>query len=177
MSRVLGYLKRTSNFVLTYTSSPRILEGYSDASWIDQTSDSKSTSGWIYTLAGGTISWASKKQTCIAHSTMEAEFIALAAAGKEAEWIRDLLTDIRLWDVPMPCIPMYCDSEATLSKVYNAVYNGKSRHVGLRHNYVRQLLESGTIKVVFVKSSRNLADPFTKPLTRDLVVIPREAWV
>ena len=154
---------------LTYTSSPGILEGYSDASWIDQTSDSKSTSGWIYTLAGGAISWASKKQTCIAHSTMEAEFIALAAAGKEAEWIRDLLLDIRLWDVPMPSIPMYCDSEATLSKVYNAVYNGKSRHIGLRHNYVRQLLESGTIKVVFVRSSKNLADPLTKPLTRDLV--------
>ncbi|KAJ9547348.1 hypothetical protein OSB04_019891 [Centaurea solstitialis] len=87
----------------------------------------------------------------------------------KAEWIRDLLSDIRLWDVPMPSIPMYCDSEATLSKVYNAVYNGKSRHIGLRHNYVRQLFENGTIKVVFVKSSKNLADPLTKPLTRDLV--------
>nr|KAJ0185704.1 hypothetical protein LSAT_V11C900469250 [Lactuca sativa] len=131
MGRVLGYLKRTSTFELTYSSSNGILEGYSDASWIDHTSDSKSTSGWICTLAGGAISWVSKKQTCIAHSTMEAELIALAAAGKEAEWIRDLLMDIRLWDIPMPSIPMYCDSEATLSKVYNAVYNGKSRHVGL----------------------------------------------
>nr|KAJ0189684.1 hypothetical protein LSAT_V11C800438810 [Lactuca sativa] len=146
VGRVLGYLKRTSTFELTYSSSNGILEGYFDASWIDHTSDSKSTSGWIYTLAGGAISWASKKQTCIAHSTMEAELIALAAAGKEAEWIRDLLMDIRLWDIPMPSIPMYCDSEATLSKVYNAVYNGKSRHVGLRHNFVRQLIESGTIK-------------------------------
>ncbi|KAJ9566879.1 hypothetical protein OSB04_002845 [Centaurea solstitialis] len=141
VSRVLGYLKRTSKLEMTYTSSSGILEGYSDASWIDQTT----------------------------HSTMEAEFIALAAAGKEAEWIRDLLSDIRLWDVPMPSIPMYCDSEATLSKVYNAVYNGKSRHIGLRHYYVRQLFENGTIKVVFVKSSKNFADPLTKPLTRDLV--------
>ncbi|KAJ9567241.1 hypothetical protein OSB04_003207 [Centaurea solstitialis] len=163
VSRVLGYLKRTSKLEMTYMSSSGILEGYSDASWIDQTSDSKSTSGWIFTLAEGAISWASKRQTCIAHSTMEVEFIALAAAGKEAEWIRDLLSDNRLWDVPMPSIPMYCDSEATLSKVYNAVYNGKSRHI------VGQLFENGTIKVVFVKSSKNLADPLTKPLTRDLV--------
>nr|KAJ0214235.1 hypothetical protein LSAT_V11C400171660 [Lactuca sativa] len=169
VGRVQGYLKRTSTFELTYSSSNGILEGYSDASWIDHTSDSKSISGWIYTLAGGAISWASKKQTCIAHSTMEAELIALAAADKEAEWIRDLLMDIRLWDILMPSIPMYCDSEATLSKVYNAVYNGKSRHVGLRHNFVRQLIESGTIKVVYVKTSRNLAYPFTKPLMRDLV--------
>ncbi|GKD90804.1 hypothetical protein Tco_1366311, partial [Tanacetum coccineum] len=57
----------------------------------------------------------SKKQTCISHSTMEAEFIALAAAGKEAEWMRDLLLDIQLWPRPMPSIPMYCDSQATLS--------------------------------------------------------------
>jgi hypothetical protein len=170
VGRVLGYLKRTTTLELTYMSSPRILEGYSDASWIDHTSDSKSTSGWIYTLAGGAISWMSKKQTCIAHSTMEAEFIALAAASKEAEWIRDLLLDIQLWDISILSIPIYCDSEATLSKVYNAVYNGKSRHIGLRHNFVRQQIENGTIKVVYVKTSRNLADPLTKPLTRELVV-------
>ncbi|GJY38379.1 retrovirus-related pol polyprotein from transposon TNT 1-94, partial [Tanacetum coccineum] len=148
VSRVLGYLKRTSALQLTYTSYPGVLEGYSDASWINHSGDSKSTSGWIYTLAGGAVSWASKKQTCISHSTMEAEFIALAATGKEAEWIRDF--------------------KAALSIAYNSVYNGKSRHLHLRHNYVRQLVENGTISVVYVKSCRNLADPLIKPLTRDL---------
>ncbi|KAJ9541434.1 hypothetical protein OSB04_027940 [Centaurea solstitialis] len=169
IGRVLGYLKRTSDLDLTYKTHTGILEGYSDASWIDNSDDSKSTSGWIYTLAGGAICWASKKQTYIAHSTMEAEFIALAAAGKETEWIRDLLTDLHFWPHPTPSIPMYCDSEATLLKVYNSIYNGKSRHMGLRHNYVRQLTENGTISIVYVKSCRNLADPLTKPLTRDLI--------
>nr|GEW36853.1 retrotransposon ribonuclease H [Tanacetum cinerariifolium] len=148
-----------------------VLEGYSDASWVNHTSDSKSTSGWIYTLAGGAVSWASKKQTCISHSTMETEFIALAAAGKEVRWMRDLLPDIQLWPGLMPSIPMYCDSQATLSKAYNSVYNGKLRHIRLRHNYVRQVIENGTISVVYVKSCRNLADPLTKPLTRDLVSV------
>ncbi|KAJ9552974.1 hypothetical protein OSB04_017019 [Centaurea solstitialis] len=69
---------------------------------------------------------ASKKQTCIAHSTMEAEFIALAVAGKEAEWIIDLLTNLHFWPRPTPSIMMYCDSEATLSNVYNSIYNEKS---------------------------------------------------
>ena len=73
--------------------------------------------------------------------------------------------DFRLLDIPMPSIPMYFNSETTLSKVYNE----KLRHVGLRHNFVRQVIERGTIKVVYFKTSRNLADPFTKPLTRDLV--------
>lgn len=71
IGRILGYLKRTIKFGLHYFDYPAVLEGFSDASWITNLSDNKSTSGWIFTLGGGAISWASKKQTCISHSTME----------------------------------------------------------------------------------------------------------
>ena len=64
---------------------------------------------------------------------------------------------------------MYCDSEATLSKAYSKMYNGKSRHIGLRHDYIRQLIESGIISIVYVRSNNNLANPFTKALSRDTV--------
>ena len=74
-----------------------MLESYTDASWITSTHDKMSTSGWIFILGGGVVSWASKKQTCITHSTMESEFIALATMGKEVEWLRNLLLDIELW--------------------------------------------------------------------------------
>nr|GEY77202.1 zinc finger, CCHC-type [Tanacetum cinerariifolium] len=83
--RIFGYLKRTRQLALYYDRFPAVLEGYSDASWITGSSDCKSTTGWIFTLGGGAVCWRSKKQTCITHSTMEAEFLALAAAGKEAE--------------------------------------------------------------------------------------------
>ena len=79
IARVLGYLKKTMNLGLLYNKFPVVLEGYTYASWITSTRDNKSTSGWAFTLAGGAVSWASKKQTCITHSTMESEFIALAA--------------------------------------------------------------------------------------------------
>ena len=82
---------------LFYSEFQVVLEGYSNASWITSVSDNKSTSGWIFTLGGGAISWASKKQTCISHSTVELEFIALVAASKEAEWLRNMLLDIELW--------------------------------------------------------------------------------
>ncbi|GJW22587.1 hypothetical protein Tco_0033209 [Tanacetum coccineum] len=71
-----------------------VLEGYSDTSWINHIEDSSSTSGWVFLLEGGAISWASKKQTCITGSTMESEFVALATAGKEAEWLRNLIHEI-----------------------------------------------------------------------------------
>ncbi|GJW43937.1 zinc finger, CCHC-type containing protein [Tanacetum coccineum] len=84
IQQVLKYLKKTMDYRLTYTGYPLVLEGYIDASWISNTEDNSSTSGWVFLLGGGAISWASKKQICITGSTMESEFVALAAAGKEA---------------------------------------------------------------------------------------------
>ncbi|GJS07419.1 zinc finger, CCHC-type containing protein [Tanacetum coccineum] len=89
---------------------PSVLEGYSDASWINHVEDSSSTSGWVFLLGGGAISWASKKQTCITSSTMESEFVALAAAGKEAEWLRNLIHEIPIWPKPIAPISIRCDS-------------------------------------------------------------------
>ncbi|GKA17886.1 zinc finger, CCHC-type containing protein [Tanacetum coccineum] len=85
IKRVFKYLKGTMNYGLSYVGYSLVLEAYSDASWINHVEDSSSTSGWVFLLGGGTISWAFKKQTCITGSTMASEFVALAAAGKEAE--------------------------------------------------------------------------------------------
>ncbi|XP_070003048.1 uncharacterized protein [Nicotiana sylvestris] len=87
MKRVLGYLKHTQNYALHYNKYPSVIEGYSDANWITESSKVKSTSGYVFIIGGGVVSWKSSKQTCIARSTMEAEFIALDKAGEEAEWL------------------------------------------------------------------------------------------
>ena len=100
---------------------------------------------------------------------MESRFIALAAAGKKAEWLRNILLDIELWPQPVPVISVYYDSEAILGRAYNKMYNSKSRHIGLKHDYIRQLIESGTISIVYVRSNNNLADPLTKAMSWDMV--------
>ena len=100
---------------------------------------------------------------------MELEFIALATASKEAEGLRNMLLDIELWPQPIPAILVYCDNEATLSRAYNKMYNGKSKHIGLRHNYIRQLIESGIISIVHVRSNSNLTEPLTKAVSQDMV--------
>ncbi|GJU73316.1 zinc finger, CCHC-type containing protein [Tanacetum coccineum] len=101
LGRVFQYLKGTMDYGLTYSGYPSVIEGYSDASWINNMEDHSSTSGWVFLLGGGAISWASKKQTCITSSTMESEFVALAAAGNEAEWLRNLIYEIPLWPKPI----------------------------------------------------------------------------
>jgi hypothetical protein len=131
--------------------------------------DSLSTTGFIFTLSSGAICWKSKKQTIIANSTMEAELIALASASEEANWLRDLLYEIPLWEKPIPPILIHCDSTTAIGRVRNRYYNGKSRPIRRKHNIVRSYLSSGIVNVDYIKSCDNLADPFTKALARERV--------
>ncbi|KAD3337350.1 hypothetical protein E3N88_32870 [Mikania micrantha] len=169
VNRLFKYLKGTINYGLCYSGTPPVIEGFSNASWITNLEDHSSTSGWVFLLGGGAICLASKKQTCITSSTMEFEFVALASAGKEAEWLRNLLFEISLWPKPISPISIRCDSAATLAKAYSQVYNGNSRHLGVRHNMIRELIMNGIISVEFVRSQYNMADHQTKGLRRDLV--------
>ncbi|GJS06033.1 zinc finger, CCHC-type containing protein [Tanacetum coccineum] len=129
IQRVLKYLKKTMYYILTYTSYPSVLESYTDASLISNTEDNSSISGWVFLLGGGAISWASEKQTCITGSTMESEFVALAAAGKEAEWLKNLLFEILLWSKPIAPISIHYDSASTLAKAYSHVTTRVLRRV------------------------------------------------
>ncbi|KAJ9684091.1 hypothetical protein PVL29_016537 [Vitis rotundifolia] len=167
--RVLKYLRGTINYGLCFSGFPSVLEGFSDANWISDSDEMKSTSGYVFILGGSAVSWRSAKQTCITRSTMEAEFIALEKASSEAEWLRNLLADIPLWTRPAPSVSMRCDSQAAIAKAKSKIFNGKNRHIRLRHNIVRQLLETGVISLEFVRSELNLADPLTKPLNKKLV--------
>ncbi|GJU76839.1 zinc finger, CCHC-type containing protein [Tanacetum coccineum] len=139
----IAYDVGTMNYGLSYVGYPSVLEAYSDASLIIHVEDSSSTSGWVFMLRGGSISWASKKQTCITGSTMESEFVALDVAGKQAEWLRNLIHEISIWLKPIVPISICCDSVLTMAKAYSQVYNRKSRHLGARHNMIRKLIMKG----------------------------------
>ncbi|GJX22610.1 zinc finger, CCHC-type containing protein [Tanacetum coccineum] len=162
-SRVIGYLM----YAMTYRR-PDIAFDVDKLS--SNTEDNSSTSGWVFLLGGGAISWASKKQTCITSSTMESEFVALAAASKEVEWLKNLLLEIPLWFKPIAPISIRCNSVATLAKAYSQMYNGKSRHLGVRHIMIHELITNRVISIEFVRSQQNLADHLTKGLARDLVI-------
>ncbi|GJW63124.1 zinc finger, CCHC-type containing protein [Tanacetum coccineum] len=101
-----------------------------------------------YTSNPGTQHWqaiqrASKKQTCITGSIIESEFVALAAAGKEAKWLKNLLLEIPLWVKPIAPISILYDSVFTLAKAYSQMYNEKSKHLDVRHSMIRELITNG----------------------------------
>ncbi|KAL0546603.1 hypothetical protein IC582_016515 [Cucumis melo] len=167
LRHLLRYLKGTIDYCLHFNKFPDVLEGYCDANWVTDNDEVNSTSGYVFLLGGGEISWKSTKQTCIARSTMESEFIALELAGQEAELIKNLLGDVPLWRTSVP-VSIQCDSQAAICTAKNSIYN--SRHIRLRHAVVKQLLKEGTISLEFVRSEKNLADPLTKGLTRKMVL-------
>lgn len=80
-----------------------------------------------------------------------------------------MIYEIPLWPKPISTISIRCDSAATLAKAYSQVYNGKSRHLGVRHSMIHELITNGVISVEFVRTQLNLADHLTKRLVRDLV--------
>ena len=121
----MKYLKSTINWGLHYLKSPCVIEGFCDANWVSDNDKIHFTSGYVFTIVGGAISWKSSKQTCIAKYTMEYEFIVLELAGQEAEWLRSLLADIPLWGEPTPSVSMHCDSHVAIGVANNQVYNVK----------------------------------------------------
>ncbi|XP_043717735.1 secreted RxLR effector protein 161-like [Telopea speciosissima] len=123
LTRLMRYLKGTLRYASHYTGHPPILEGYSDTSWCSDLGDSKSTSGYVFTLDGAAVGWKSKRQTCIALSSIESELIALASAEDEAEWIKDLIMDIPLRSLKLNSLSIFCDNQATKTIVNNSFFN------------------------------------------------------
>jgi len=93
---------------------------------------------------------------------MEFEFVALEMAGSEAEWLKNFLANIPLGMKPTTFVSMHCDCQSAIAIAKNKTYNGKKRHIQLRHNLVKKLLNSGMVSIDYVKSGWNLANPLTK---------------
>jgi hypothetical protein len=154
LERVMRYLKGTSNYEIHYSGNPKVLEGYSDSNWISDADEIKATSGYVFTLGGGAVSWKSCKQTIVTRSTMEAELTTLDTATVEAEWLRELLMDLPMVEKPIPAILMNCDNETVIIKVNSSKDNMKSsRHVKRRLKSVRKLRSSGVIALDYIPTT------------------------
>ncbi|TKC13487.1 hypothetical protein FA727_23545 [Robertmurraya kyonggiensis] len=170
LERVMRYLVGTMDYGIHYTGDPKVLEGYCDSNWISDADELKATSGYVFTLGGGAVSWKSCKQTILTRSTMEAELTALDTATVEAEWLRELLTDLPIVEKPIPAILMNCDNQTVIIKVNSSKDNMKSsRHVKRRLKSVRKLRNSGVIALDYIQTAKNLADQFTKGLSRNVI--------
>jgi hypothetical protein len=170
---VLRYLQGTVNYGLRYTSNDSVgLHGYTDSDWAGSAVDRKSTSGCCFSLGSAMISWMSRKQTSVALSTAEAEYIAANMASREAVWLRKLLSG--LFDQMLDPTVIYCDNQSCLRLSENPVFHDKSKHIEIKYFYIRDLVRDGAVKLQYVSTDEQVADILTKPLSRMKFVYFRE---
>ncbi|KAA0059674.1 retrovirus-related pol polyprotein from transposon tnt 1-94 [Cucumis melo var. makuwa] len=165
VKNILKYLRRTKNYMLVYGSKDLILTGYTDSDFQTDKDSRKSTSGSVFTLNGGAVVWRNIKQSCIADSTMEAEFIVACEAAKEAVWLKKFLTDLEV--VPNMHLPitLYCDNSGAVANSREPRSHKRGKHIERKYHLIREIIHRGDVIVTKISSEQNIADPFTKALT------------
>jgi hypothetical protein len=144
---ILSYLVGTVDTCLVYDgASGDGLYGYSDSSLGDQADDRHSTSGYVFLLAHGAISWSSHKQKTVAQNTTEAEYMAMIDAANQAAWYESFLTELG-YEVNDP-IPLHGDNKGTIDLAFNPVTGRRSKHIAIRHHVIREYIEKGTISLI-----------------------------
>ncbi|KAL4369556.1 hypothetical protein GQ457_05G026850 [Hibiscus cannabinus] len=163
--RVMRYLRRTKDYMLTYRKSDHLeVVGYSDSDFAGCQDSRKSTSGYIYLLAGGAISWKSAKQTLVASSTMAAEFVACYEASNHGIWLRNFVTGLRiLKNVERP-LKLFCDNKSAVLYSNNNRSSSKSKHIDIKFLAVKERVQSGQISIEHIGTNSMIADPLTKGL-------------
>ncbi|OIT33734.1 retrovirus-related pol polyprotein from transposon tnt 1-94, partial [Nicotiana attenuata] len=128
----------------------------------------KCTSGYVLTLGGGAISWRSIRQSCVADSTMEAEYVAASEAAKEAVWLRNFLKELNVVPSVQAPIVLYCDNSGVVANSKEPRSHKRSKHIEHKYHLIRDITQRGDAKVLKIASEDNLADPFTKSLTQKI---------
>nr|GEU90132.1 retrovirus-related Pol polyprotein from transposon TNT 1-94 [Tanacetum cinerariifolium] len=173
LKRVFRYLKGTINWRLWYPKDTAMaLTAYADADHAGCQDTRRSTSGSAQFLGDKLVSWSSKKQKSTAIFTTEAKYISMSGCCAQILWMRSQLTD---YGFDFNKIPWYCDNRSTIALCCNNVQHSRSKHIDIRHHFIREQVEKGVVELYFVTTDYQLADIFTKALPRQRFefILPR----
>ena len=159
---IFRYLAGSTTRCITYGGVPGCgddvvnLFGFSDADWGGQLGTRRSTTGYVFFVHGGPVSWTSKTQPSVALSSAEAEYMAAAAAAQEAVWLRALLDQLG-FPQKQPTV-IFEDNQSCIAMSGNPVFHKRTKHIELRHHFIRERVLSGEIKLQYCHTSAQVAD-------------------
>lgn len=163
---VLRYLSNTINFKICYRKTGEPLKAFADADWAGCCDDRKSYTGFVFFIAGASVTWESKKQQSIALSSTEAEYMALSTASKEVVYLRSFLNELgflRLIDGPTE---LHGDNLSSQQLVKNPIYHARSKHIDIRVHYIRDVYNKNVIVLKYTPTGEMIADILTKNLSK-----------
>ena len=138
------------------------MTAYTDNDYARDIDDRKCTSGYVFMLSGGAISWTSKKQPIVTLSTTEAEYVAAALCASHCIWMQQVLKQVE--GTQSTSVKVYCDNSSTIKLTKNPVFYGRSKHIDVRFHFLRNLTNEGTLIMEHCGTDDQLADIMTKPL-------------
>ncbi|KAM1530006.1 hypothetical protein ACFX1Z_019153 [Malus domestica] len=164
VNRILRYLKSARGKGLMFTKHDHLdVKGYTDADWIGDVTNRRSTSGYFVIVGGNLVSWRSKKQKVVARSSDEAEYRSMAHGVCELLWVKNLLRDLGFR--PKHAMRLHCDNKAAIDIAHNPVQHDRTKHVEVDRHFIKEKIEARLIEVPFVKSEDQLVDMLTKAVT------------
>ena len=168
VKRVFRYLNGTVDLDLVYQGGLEPLKGYTDADWGGDLETRRSTSGYLFNVGSGAISWSSKRQPTVALSSCEAEYMGETQATKEAIWLRRLLKELlgKGTDEPIATV-IYGDNQGAIMLAKNPQYHARTKHIDIQHHFVREKQAEGLVDIQYKPTSEQIADGLTKPLPKD----------
>ena len=168
VKRIMHYIKGTIYLGLAYgRNEQKDCISYSDADWGGDSDDHRSTSGNIFQVGGAAINWRSKRQSCVALSTAEAEYMALTNAAQEAVWLRKLTADLTKEERAPKPIVIYEDNQSAICIAKKPQFYGRTKHIGIKYNYIREQVNSKNVELKYCPTEEMLADMLTKGLNRE----------
>ena len=168
--RIVRYLKGTRDWVLVYDGSDvgmdMTFHGYTDADWSGDNDTSRSTSGYVFIANKAAIGWSSKRQSMVALSSTESEYIGLANAGQHLAWLRSFFDELgRPQD---GATELRCDNRAAIILTKDPQFRARTKHIQRKYHYVRDgLVATGEAVVMWYPTDDMVADIFTKALPHD----------
>ncbi|KAI5317658.1 hypothetical protein L3X38_037365 [Prunus dulcis] len=164
--RVLRYVQGTLDYGLMYQKGKKaVLVGYYDNDWGGSIEDSKSTSGYAFSFGSGVFSWASVKQSCVALSFAEAEYVSALEATTQAIWLRFVLEDFG--ELQTEATPLKCDNTSAISITKNPVFHQGTKHIERRYHFIKDALQQGIIDLIYCPTKDQVANIFTKSLPKE----------
>lgn len=159
---VLRYIKKTADLALCFRSTGENLHGFVDADWGNCPIDRRFYTGTAFILAGAAISWESRKQRTVALSSTEAKYMGLTDAAKEAIYLIGFMKELNL--DALTSVVIYNDNQGTGELARNSVYHGRSKHIDIRHHFIREALTSRSLRLKYKPTEQMTADVLTKAL-------------
>lgn len=176
VKRILRYIKVTSDYgiLFPYGSQSTCLKltGFYDSDYGGDTLERKSTSVFIYFMNGAPVSWSSKKQSIVALSICEAEYVAGFHAAYQGIWLEELLVELKV--TTRNPIELRMDNTSTINLAKNPVSHGRIKHIEVKYDFLREVMSKGKIELLYCKTTEQWADLFTKPLTLEKFEAIRE---